>query len=401
MNPASALLLSAAERNDPSDALAQIEQGADIDAQDRDGYTALIWAVRHNNPSFVSALLALAPDLSLSNAQGNTPLLIALQKGNVALIRQLAAYGANVNALDRHSRTPLDYAVHNSSAEMIRALQSLSAQTTRPLIELLGFTPQTLEERDDRGWTPLARAVRDADAKRVRLLLDAGADIEHGDLYGTTPLMIASRASRDGILELLLARGANLEARDLAGKTALHYAVEGWNVAHVEMLIALKANLFAFDNNNLTPRLLAQKQSMTDIAEILHRAEPTGYAKSESVAWSLLGDAEAVEGFDLHTAAWANDMEIVSRLLEEGVSVEVRIGEGVTPLMTASGAGNLEIVKRLVKRGASLEACDGKGNIAQDWARKNDQIEVLRWLQEAAGIDWRKLEKSTERPFDW
>ncbi|MBC7527765.1 MAG: ankyrin repeat domain-containing protein, partial [Chthonomonadaceae bacterium] len=190
-------------------------------------------------------------------------------------------------------------------------------------------------------------------------------------------------------------------ARDLNGKTALHYAVEGWSVAHVEMLIALKANLFAFDNNNLTPRLLAQKQSMTDIAEILHRAEPTGYVKSESVAWSLLDDADAVEGFDLHTAAWANDIESVLRLLSEGVSVDARVEGGVTPLMTASGAGNLEIIKQLVERGASLEARDDKGDTAQDWARKNDRIEVLHWLQEAAGIDWRKLEKSTERPFDW
>ena len=54
-------MLFAAERGDIAGTLALLQQGAEIDARDEYGYTALIWAVRHGSLEFTQAVLALGP----------------------------------------------------------------------------------------------------------------------------------------------------------------------------------------------------------------------------------------------------------------------------------------------------------------------------------------------------
>jgi uncharacterized protein len=73
----------------------------------------------------------------------------------------------------------------------------------------------------DRGhWTPLHFAAQSLHPEAVRLLIDAGADIEARNNFGATPLFVAFANARNddrGVIGLLLDAGADLDAENAAG----------------------------------------------------------------------------------------------------------------------------------------------------------------------------------------
>ncbi|MDD4929514.1 MAG: ankyrin repeat domain-containing protein [Gallionella sp.] len=79
---------------------------------------------------------------------------------------------------------------------------------------------------DEQGWTALARAVYNAEARRgfvevVQALIDAGANVEAAIGYGVRPLMLAAGYGEAEIVQTLLAAGADVLARNEGGYTAL------------------------------------------------------------------------------------------------------------------------------------------------------------------------------------
>jgi ankyrin repeat protein len=79
----------------------------------------------------------------------------------------------------------------------------------------------------ERGASPehcMWAAAYNDDAAAVRLLCDAGANVDPVDV--DTPLMFAVKWSRFAAARALLERGANPNFQDANGKTALHYMVK-------------------------------------------------------------------------------------------------------------------------------------------------------------------------------
>ena len=60
------------------------------------------------------------------------------------------------------------------------------------------------------GSAPLAEAVKLSDVRMVKMLLDAGADVEGANHDGQTALMLAIKAAELPIVEMLLKAGANV-----------------------------------------------------------------------------------------------------------------------------------------------------------------------------------------------
>jgi len=110
----------------------------------------------------------------------------------------------------------------------------------------------------------------------LRLLLDAGADLESQDLEGRTPLFYAVMHGNCEIIEFLVNRGANIHHKDNEGQTLLFYAII--NREHEIAKCLLK--LGAFDSNDNLLRMLAQeaqtylsllKNQHTDHQKIIQR----------------------------------------------------------------------------------------------------------------------------------
>jgi hypothetical protein len=121
------------------------------------------------------------------------------------------------------------------------------------------------------GATPLLRAAKALDAPAIRLLLDKQADFNLANTRGVTPLMAAAGlgsvdADTRGFyltddvqqrsiesLKLLLQAGGDINAKDARGLTPLHEAARwGWNDV-VQFLVANGADVNAKDSRGNTP----------------------------------------------------------------------------------------------------------------------------------------------------
>ncbi len=95
-----------------------------------------------------------------------------------------------------------------------------------PMVQMLIEAGADIDAHDDRGWSPLSKAVYNTELKRgfadvVQALVDAGANIETAIGYGVRPLMLAAGYGETAIVEVLLQAGADVRACNEGGYTAL------------------------------------------------------------------------------------------------------------------------------------------------------------------------------------
>jgi uncharacterized protein len=90
-----------------------IEQGADINHQDRNGWTPLHFAVQGKQADIVSLLLDRGANANLHDVYGNGPLWRAAfdARGSYGLVETLVAAGADSNHKNNSDKSPIDFAV--------------------------------------------------------------------------------------------------------------------------------------------------------------------------------------------------------------------------------------------------------------------------------------------------
>src|SRR5262245_61132683 len=76
----------AAMRGDRADALAMIKRGADVNAPQGDGVTALHWAARHGDADLATALIGAGANARVRTEFGSyTPLHLAAERGSAPI----------------------------------------------------------------------------------------------------------------------------------------------------------------------------------------------------------------------------------------------------------------------------------------------------------------------------
>ncbi|MBS1703114.1 MAG: ankyrin repeat domain-containing protein [Armatimonadetes bacterium] len=134
-----------------------------------DGYIGKVRRALKRNPELVHA----------RNDYGATPLHRAAVFAQIEVVRLLLAFGANANATDHRRSTPLHFACHDFYDSI-----------------------------------PV-----------MKLLLDAGAQMDARDNYWCSALMTAANYSNLPAVSFLLAQGARIDFRDRHGRTALDIAI--------------------------------------------------------------------------------------------------------------------------------------------------------------------------------
>ncbi len=85
-----------------------IDQGANINHQDRDGFSALHFAANEQQYESAKYLILKNADLELKDSYGNTPLMKAIfnSKGEYKIVKLLIDQGANLDNVNNYGMTP-------------------------------------------------------------------------------------------------------------------------------------------------------------------------------------------------------------------------------------------------------------------------------------------------------
>jgi hypothetical protein len=134
--PATPLSL-AATGGDAAQIRKLIAEGADVNAPDKHGQTALMWAARKGDVEAARLLVDARADLDVRDctSAGWTPLMHAIHKNQNELALLLIERGADVNAragdcrerTSQSGKSALDYAAAHDNAEIVKALLARGA----------------------------------------------------------------------------------------------------------------------------------------------------------------------------------------------------------------------------------------------------------------------------------
>jgi ankyrin repeat protein len=206
-----------------------------------------------SHPATLKVLLDAAASRT-DQSDKNTALARAARSGSVEAVRLLIAYGANPNAdLDSNSRKPsrgrLADEMNGPGSILIEAASSGNPDVVR---EILRYDPD-VEARGFRQQTAVffAGDARTTDnpvdrVACVRLLVQAGANVNAHDFDGNTPL---HEIFLTDVEEELLKLGADVNARNKDGETPIFVNVDNSAVA---LFIAHGADLTIRDKKGKT-----------------------------------------------------------------------------------------------------------------------------------------------------
>jgi ankyrin repeat protein len=128
--------MRAAYSNHPSTVTLLAQLGADINACDSFGLTALLHASSNQYADTVLALLKSGADVDASDNMGYTALHHAAATGNKDIVRMLVEAKADIGRRDNTGRTPWLTALHINKDAGLRALLEPDPEMERYLREL-------------------------------------------------------------------------------------------------------------------------------------------------------------------------------------------------------------------------------------------------------------------------
>lgn len=167
----------------------------------------------------------------------DTALHVAAAGHRVEIAKTLLKAGADPNAAENHRRSgPLHYA---ADGYVVSDLWDEKRQVAT--IRLLLEAGAQINAQDKNGATPLHRAVRTRCAAAVKCLLDSGADATIKNKPGSTPFHLAVQNTGRGgsgadkaktgqreIIQTFLARGVSINLKDTKGKSVQDWAKSDW-----------------------------------------------------------------------------------------------------------------------------------------------------------------------------
>lgn len=226
-----------------------IHAGSHVSAATRlDAYTPILIAARNGNAAILEALLKAGADAKAPTTNGASALMLAAASGSADAAKMLLDHGADVNAKERdRGETALMFAAAANRASVIEILMQHSADSTiaTRVVDVMKLPPTGQTINVDRqqtnrelvgmegGLTALMFAARQGALEAVQALIDAGAQVNQvSPADGTSPLLIATINGRFDVAKYLLDHGADPNLASAAGCTPLYATLNVQWVPH-------------------------------------------------------------------------------------------------------------------------------------------------------------------------
>ena len=394
-----------------------VKNGADANARiDEDAYTILMTALYNvYNPEVIAELIKAGANVNARNLDYwfETVLLIAaMNNPNPLIIRKLINAGADVNAKNKYGETALFMAAYNNNPAIAKVLiktginteirnksgkspaQYAQEQGNNKTLDFLRFVDEAFFFHDSDWWENLL-------PDEIWRLIDSGANVnahqydKFNKLINTQLREAIKFKADEEILKTLITAGAE----DL--DDSLMIAAKNNNCSAVSVLLKFGANANYYDSEeDITVLKMAVESNASP--EIITLLVNNGAAINDRN--NFFGDSP------LMLAAYKNE-KVIETLINLGANVNITNLDGETALMRCSNidsalllinagadvnAGDIhnltalmrsvhydsELVKILIKNGADVNARDFHGKTALDYARENNNIEIINILEE-------------------
>ena len=330
--PPDSPVADAAMRGDEGSVRVLLQQGADVNAAQGDGMTALHWAA---------------------------------DRGDVEMARMLVYAGASLEAATRMAEyTPLHLASRAGHGAVVRALLEV------------GSDPATATGSGEATALHLAAAA--GDAATISALIEFGADVNAREQRaGQTPLIFAAAQNRVQAIEALLAGGADLSLTTrVLNMVELEESLRNGNEDRVRQQIAAQ---------------IAAREAKAPKEEAEEEKEEAEEEKEEEAPKPLsmgqqVGHMGAMTAL-LH-AARQGHAEAVNSLLNAGTDIDQASADGTTPLFIAALNGHFDLALALIERGADPNRANDAGGaplfatINQQWIPKTGYAQPNIHLQQ-------------------
>jgi uncharacterized protein len=345
----------AAMKGDLATVRALISRGANVNAPQGDGMTALHWAAERGDSAMTSVLIRARANVHAVTRIGDyTPLHIAAKGGYGSVVQTLLRAGSDANAPTSSGAMALHFAAAAGDPASVKALLERGANVNA--------------KEKEWGQTPLVFAAANNRAEAIRLLLKGGADASiHTAAVNLTEQAAAEQAAARKRNEVLVAFEPE-KHRDTT--TAAQQAGAGGNVVvgppgatvsvgpdtgrgraarppapapkgpftPTQMQQAIEAGRVVLT----TP--LATKGPMTEEVDTINGGV-AGYVAQVGGVGGLTA---------LHHAVRQGNLDAVVALLDGGADInDPSTVDKTTPLLLATINGQFDVAMSLIKRGAN------------------------------------------------
>ncbi|HWF06887.1 MAG TPA: ankyrin repeat domain-containing protein [Bryobacteraceae bacterium] len=425
-----------------------IKTGANVKLANHDGATAMSLASERGNAVMIDHLLAAGVDVNEKGPHGETPLMMASRNGTVEAIKTLIDHKADVNTKETlRGTTALMWAAEQSHPAAVKLLlasgadfAAIAAPDVRPrgaylapsaaarfangdqlggnrnrnrgggrggaaqtagapertvttgddVADAAAFFGNRNQVKDGGGLTALIFAAREGDLETVKLLVEAGADVNQASNYGWTPLLTATQNKNYLIGKYLLEHGADPNIANYGGWRPLYLATDNRNIeggdypirpADMDHLDFIK--LLIDKGADVNGRNCGKKSTATVCA-----GDSTETRTIFTNQWLYEDGATAFV-----RAAQSGDVTLMKLLLAHGADPKIATAHNVTALATASGIGwvegitfqwseaeNLEAVKLCLDLGIDANAVDSDGRTALHGAAHKGSVKAIQAL---------------------
>ena len=430
----------AAQRKDSASLRAMVTKKVNVNAPQPDGTTALLWAAHWNDVEAVKLLLRAGANAGATNRFGASPLSEAATSGNADLVKVLLEAGADAKALSTpDGETVLMSAARSGNVDAVRmlldrgadvnarerykgqtALMWAAAERHAPVVKLLlergadwkvrGFDRETKPPKLSAasaispiprgGITALMFTAREGDIESARIMLEAGVDINYGDVDNVTPLVAAIMNKQYTLAKFLVDRGAEVNIADAGGRTALYAMIDIRNEDWTAM-----PNRTTDDP---LPSIEVVKAIIDHGAKLdVPLTRPLTVRSGMDFGDTTLGDGAT----PMMRAARAGDHEVIRLLLAKGANPTLTTKGGSNALMFAAGIGYrdkntrgsesdaLETVKVMMAAGLDLKQTNAIGENALHGAALRGADTIVQFLIDQ-GMDVNATSKQGYTPLD-
>jgi ankyrin repeat protein len=375
---ASPPIVDAVKLHDLRQVQALISKGANVNAPEVDGATALHWAVDNDDRPMVDLLLRNKANANATNRYGVSPLMLAVTHGNVLVAQALLDRGADPNAALPEGETILMTAARSGSVPIVKLLLSRGA-TANGVESWHGQSALMWAASENHGGVVAALVEGGADMNLRSKVLDGmpplrktAPDVGQQGIHSTFPrggmtaLHFAARQGSADAIAALAAAGVDLDQKDPDGFTAVIFAILNGHYDIAALLIDQGAGVNTTDSSGRGPLFTVVDMNTFEYSFNRATAKPSG----------------RMDALDLVTYLLAHGANPNARLTDRVLAAKYdtagnpNLVAGATPLMKAVSTSDVVLTKVLLDAGA-------------DPFIRNSQHSTL--LHVAVGLNWRRL----------